>query len=176
MVGNLGKGDKVEEWKDVPEFPGYRVSSLGAIVNDTTDNQKTPSTNQQGIKYIGFIRGGKQHSRSVAVLVAEAFLPPPPEERFNTIIHLNGDKSDCRSSNLAWRPRSFALAYHTQFNKPYKNHIDRPIRIVETDEIFSDSLKLAKHLGVQERLLVMAVLGISDVRHAFPQDYTYALV
>jgi hypothetical protein len=47
--------------------------------------------------------------------VAEAFLTDPYPDHFNSVIHLNGDRQDCRVQNLARRPRTFAIRYHRQF-------------------------------------------------------------
>lgn len=44
--------------------------------------------------------GGAQTQRSVAQMVAGAFLPPKPPQ--SHLVHLNGDLSDNRAANLAW--------------------------------------------------------------------------
>lgn len=103
-----------ERWEEIPEFPDYAVNNLGEIANMKTGLPRRTSINQQGIVKISLYRGRELHTRSVAVLVAEAFC----EGRdlvFDTPIHLDGDRENCRADNLMWRPRWFAVKYHRQF-------------------------------------------------------------
>jgi hypothetical protein len=48
-------------------------------------------------------------------MVAEAFCEGQ-SEHWNTPIHLDGDRENCRADNLMWRPRWFAVQYHRQFH------------------------------------------------------------
>lgn len=104
------------DYKPIPDFPGYSVSRYGNIRNDDTGRVLVLTRNQHGIIQVGLMRHGIQYKRSVAVLVAHAFLDPPALEAFDTPIHLDGDKSNCNYGNLMWRPRWFAVKYHRQFD------------------------------------------------------------
>jgi hypothetical protein len=105
----------MEVWRQIYEFPGYSVSNMGRVRNDETGRIMALSRNQYGIVNVGLVLGRKQYKRSVALLVADAFLPTWESEVFTSPIHLNGDRSDCRAENLMWRPRWFAAKYHRQF-------------------------------------------------------------
>lgn len=106
-----------EQWYELDEFPDYAVSSRGEIANIKTGMPRKTSINQQGIVKISLYKGRELITRSVAVMVAEAFCDG--ETRFfNTPIHLDGDRENCRADNLMWRPRWFAVQYHRQFNNP----------------------------------------------------------
>lgn len=77
----------------------------------------------------------RQVTRSVALLVAEAFVPRP-RDTFNSPIHLDGDRGNCRLVNLTWRPRWFAVKFHQQFRDIRFHHRDIELGIRGTRERF----------------------------------------
>lgn len=116
-----------EDWYELEEFPDYAVSNMGEIVNMKTGHPRRTSVNQQGIVKISLYKNGRELiTRSVAILVAEAFCEGQTEF-FDTPIHLDGDRSNCRADNLMWRPRWFAVRYHRQFEIDEFHNIDLPI-------------------------------------------------
>ena len=127
----------MDEWREVPGFPGYSVSSEGAIRNDTRDSILARVINQQGISYVGLVRDGIQHKRALPLIVAKAFLDPPPNPFFNTPIHLDGNKINTAASNLMWRPKWFAMKYHRQFEYRSQGSIVA-VEEVSTREMFTD--------------------------------------
>lgn len=119
-----------EKWHELDEFPDYAVSNFGEIHNIKTGMPRKTSINQQGIVKISLYVGRELITRSVAVLVAEAFCEGQTEF-FNTPIHLDGDRENCRSDNLMWRPRWFAVQYHRQFQSPEFHASD--VHIIDLD-------------------------------------------
>ncbi len=105
----------LETWHELEEFPDYAVSDLGKIHNIRTGMPRRTSMNQQGIVKISMYIGRELITRSVAVLVAEAFCKGQTPLA-NTPIHLDGVRENCRADNLMWRPRWFAVQYHRQFH------------------------------------------------------------
>ena len=103
-------------WASIPSFPGYSVSDKGWVKNDS-ERVLSNRINPSGVTYVGLTRDGKQFNRSLAKLVAEAFLPQPMLETFDTPINLDGDRTRCDVTNLMWRPRWFAMKYQYQFTK-----------------------------------------------------------
>lgn len=121
-----------ERWHELEEFPDYAISSMGEVHNIKTGMPRRTSVNQQGIVKISLYQDGKYLiTRSVAVMVAEAFVEGQTEF-FNTPIHLDGDRENCRADNLMWRPRWFAVQYHRQFQSPEFHNSDVHIMDVET--------------------------------------------
>lgn len=119
------------QWHELEEFPDYAVSDLGEIINMKTGAPRRTSINQQGIVKISLYQDGKYLiTRSVAVMVAEAFCEGQTEF-FNTPIHLDGDRENCRADNLMWRPRWFAVRYHRQFLSEEFHNAE--VRIMELD-------------------------------------------
>jgi hypothetical protein len=104
------------------------------------------------------MREWRQCIRSLPRLVATAFLPPPSEV-FDTPINLDGDRTNCSVDNLMWRPRWYAIYYVSQFKDRYDNPIEAPVRALDTDEVFDNSLDAACRYGLLEREVVLSVLN-----------------
>lgn len=106
-----------EVWTTIEEFPEYEVSSLGRIFNRKRDlMMKTSQTNHGHIKITLKHESGERYTRSVAMLVAEAFVTAP-NLLCNQLILLDGNLSNVKASNLAWRPAWFAWKYTRQLKE-----------------------------------------------------------
>lgn len=104
------------DWETLEEFPQYAVSNFGEFVNMRTDRDVNPSRNQMGHAKVTLVSERQQYTRSVAQLVAQAFVPRNEEDvHFDTPIHLDGDLMNCMADNLMWRPRWYAIRYQKQF-------------------------------------------------------------
>lgn len=146
-------------WVPVQGFPGYSVNPLGHVRKDSTGRILHTRLNQYGVPYVGLMREWRQCIRSLPRLVAMAFLPEP-NAVFDTPINLDGDRSNCAADNLMWRPRWYAIRYVNQFGEErYDHSILAPVRALETEETFSDSLAAACRYGLLEREVVMSVLN-----------------
>lgn len=136
-----------ERWHELDEFPDYAVSDCGEIVNIKTGMPRRTSINQQGIVKISMYRGRELITRSVAVMVAEAFCDGQTEF-FNTPIHLDGDRENCRAENLMWRPRWFAVQYHRQFGIDVFHNMDVHIEELTTGKDFYSVKDACVSLGL----------------------------
>lgn len=147
-------------WEPIQGFPGYSVSTLGQVRKDSSDRVLHVRLNQYGVPYVGLMREGRRHQcvRSLPRLVAMAFVDQP-NDIFDTPINLNGDRTDCRVENLIWRPRQYAVLYNNQFTDRYINPIEAPIKDVETDEVYPNSLVAACANGLLEREVVLSILN-----------------
>ncbi len=167
----------LENWQKIPEFPNYAVSNLGNILSINRDVVLVTGFNQQGIRFARFYDHNRQIVRSVAKLVADAFLEPPERpEVFDTPIHLNGDHADCRAENLAWRPRWFAVKYHRQFSDWEREHrrgFICPVRINETGEMFPTSWEAAIKYGMIDRDIFIQTV---NQHPTFPHGFTFSEV
>lgn len=134
-------------WAELDDFPDYAVSEYGEIGNMKTGLTRKVSINQQGNVKISIYRGRELYTRSVAVIVAEAFVEGRTEF-FNTPIHLDGDKRNCRADNLMWRPRWFAVRYHRQFYNPVFHNSDVPIVEVNSGNEYQSVKEACMHLGL----------------------------
>lgn len=152
----------IEEWKPIDSFPGYSVSNFGRIRSDRFDRILALNQNQSGLVQVGMVRDGKQHHRSVPLLVAKAFMPRHTEP-FDTPINLDGNRFNNRVDNLRWRPRWFALKYHRQFVFQHLRTLDVPIIDLETEEIFDNSFECARRYGLLENDIVNGILNDEPV-------------
>jgi hypothetical protein len=149
---------EIDTWVPVEEFSDYSVNPLGQVRNNQSGRLLHTRINQFGVPYVGMTQGYGQFNRSLPRLVAAAFIPQP-NEIFDTPINLDGDRTNCRVDNLAWRPRWYAVYYNNQFKERYHNPIDAPVRETETDEEFPDSLTAACNYGLLEREVVLSILN-----------------
>lgn len=106
---------KIEsQWKTIQEFPNYEVDQMGQIFNTRTQTLMRTSQNNHGHEKITLTAwDGTRHTRSVALLVATAFIEPPTP-LCDTVMVLDGNRSNIYVGNLAWRPRWFAWKYTRQ--------------------------------------------------------------
>lgn len=159
MSGNaptLERGKVMDDWVLIEGFPKYSVNSLGQVRRDSFDRLVTPQMNRSYSVYVPLMRDGKLYQRSLAKIVAKAFLPEaiPP---FVVPINLDGDRWNCRVENLMWRPRGFAIRYHAQFREPYERPVKAPLRARGEKEVFQDSLSAAMRYGLLERDVVLSM-------------------
>lgn len=103
-----------EEWALIREFPNYVVSNQGRVMNEATRRVLRDSVTEHGVVKVGLVRCGRQYTRSVKLLVAEAFVEREMD-LFDTPIHLDNDQANNAAANLVWRPRWFAWKYARQF-------------------------------------------------------------
>lgn len=137
-------------WVTVREFPTYELSDQGEVFNTSTQRLMRTSVNNHGhvrVKFTDF--DGSQHTRSVALLVAESFVRPPTFMS-DTVIILDGDFTNVKYTNLAWRPIGFAWKYTRQLKteQPY-NFSNLPVRDVVKGVEYNSIIQA----GVTEGLL-----------------------
>lgn len=146
------------EWREIDDFPGYSVSDSGLVRNNETEYILCRQRNQAGLVHVGITRERIQYKRSVALLVADAFLPIKPALAFNTPINLDGDRANNHVSNLLWRPRWFAVKYYRQFRLG-RAKLTRPIEETRTQERFEDSWDAALTYGLLDTDIFSAVVN-----------------
>lgn len=139
-----------ERWRTIPEFPKYEISDRGNIYNTSNRHVMRTSRNNFGHTKITLTDyDGSRHTRSVALLVANAFVAPP-NYLSDYLIVLDGDFGNVDARNLAWRPRGFAWDYTHQLKSPQPNHYcNLPVRNVITGFEYDSII----HAGAAEGLL-----------------------
>lgn len=145
-----------ERWKHIKEFPGYLVSDNGRIQAEKSGRILQLSENQFGVVCVGMMKDGEQRHRSVPLLVANHFVRHN-SPIFDTPINLDGNRWNNHYTNLAWRPRWFAIKYNRQFREPFVHPITLPIRDRKTGEVTVTSFKTAKKYGLLESDVVLSI-------------------
>lgn len=146
----------IDDWVPVDGFPGYSINTLGQVRRDSSTRLLVPRFNEDGVPYVGMMRGWQQCMRSLPRLVARTFLDSP-SEIFDTPIQLDGDPNNCRVDNLMWRPRWYAVRYKRQFRQRYDNPVNKPVRAVKERERFPNSLAAACRYGLLEEEVVQSI-------------------
>ena len=157
------------KWINVTEFPGYVVSNYGEVYNEETGKFLKQSPVQYGILTVGLMRDGKIYRRSVATLVAMAFHDKPRPD-FNTVIHLDGHKDNCRADNLMWRTRPYAVRYHQDIVQDLYPHQNKMIEAVELGQAFSHIMTVSRKFGLIPSHIYHGILNNSKV---WPVNLTF---
>lgn len=98
----------MEEFADIPGWPGYRVSKTGEVISCRTNAGKCGDAwkmlrlreDQDGYFRIGLHCNGKNVFIGVHSLVLMAWVGPKPDGC--VVLHANGVRSDNRLKNLSW--------------------------------------------------------------------------
>jgi len=104
-----------EEWRPVPGFPDYEVSSLGRVkrVVESCKGHAPkilrPWLNNQGYAIITISADGNSRRKQISRLVCETFHGPPPTGEHQAA-HNDGDPSNNCAGNLRWATRAENMA------------------------------------------------------------------
>ena len=140
-----------DDYREHQDYLNILVNPFGQFYNTRTERSIATSKASGHLKVnLASVDGGYK-TRGVARIVAEVFNEPPPNERFDTIIHLDGDVSNCFAGNLMWRPRWYAIKFHKQFtfesfHTGYKNH--EKIREIDSGRLYTSIHEVCTTEGV----------------------------
>ena len=167
--------EQEESWIPIQEFPNYSVSDLGRIRNTKTGKIVLPSFTKQGALKVSLVNQSGRKTRSVKVLVAEAFVFGKSDE-FNTPIHLDMNQKNVCAYNLLWRPRWFAWLYTNQENEPQEDRDSRyakgPIKDIDTGQLYDDIYHVSSTYGL---IWWHVYISLHSDKSVFPtnQRFTY---
>ncbi len=113
VVGPAETKDESVEYRDVPGFPGYRVGSDGTVWSFRSSaswRKLKPCPNSRGYLSVTLCSGTRKdkHTQRVNRLVLLAFSGIRPDGK--EAAHLDGNKSNNRISNLAWKTHTENIA------------------------------------------------------------------
>lgn len=132
-------------------FPLYSISDFGEVMNNNTWIAKARVKNQHGYNFVTLYQGPRRLSRQVAVLVAETFIRGMYPLEWKTLIYLDGDLDNCKASNLAYRPRSYALRYNRSIRTVDRSKWHLEHTAIDWDGVelhFNNVVDSAMHFGI----------------------------
>ena len=151
-------------WEDIPEFPNYEISNWGLVYNKRRNSVMRSSLNTHGHVKISLVNWSGRHTRSVALLVAEAFVISP-DPLCDTVVLLDGVLTNVMAENIAWRPKWYAWKYVRQLKTPQPIHY-RNLAVVNV--VTGDRYSSIIEAGMKEGLL------FSDIwRSTYSGSLTY---
>jgi len=105
--------DKISvEYRDIADFPGYRVGTDGSVWSRWAYNGRNPrrlgdqwkpmkaQPDGDGYLALNLFRTGRSHRKKVHLLVLETFVGTRPDGMQGC--HENGKVADCSLTNLRW--------------------------------------------------------------------------
>lgn len=143
---------KDEEWVRHPDYPKHECSSKGRIRYKNTGRILKGHINQSG-----YLEVWLEHDRRRLAhrLICEAFYGPPLEGQ-TQVNHINSDRLDNRIKNLEWCTPQENILHAYKYGKldpliGLQRAVEvnkRPVRMVETGQIFDSLQDCANYLGV----------------------------
>ena len=90
-------------WRSLPRLPVFEVSEYGHMKRHSRQPSRVlrPTMNAGGYANYHTLVARVSVTFAAHRVVLEAFVGPPPEDRPHAS-HINGDRIDCRPSNLRW--------------------------------------------------------------------------
>lgn len=140
--------ERIDEiWKKIRDYPNYSVSDRGNVRNDKTGRILKPLEVGWGYVVVELWNEYGVRSKKIHRLVADAFVDNP--EGKPQVNHIDGNKKNNCKENLEWVTASENMkhAYDYGIRMP---HQERPIRIVETGEVFSSIKECAEKINGHE--------------------------
>lgn len=150
-----------EIWKDVKGFEGlYQVSSFGMVKSLPKNGRKAkilvPIKDRGGYYYTHLCKNGKCAAYKMHRLVALTFLPNP--HSFQTVNHVDGDKTNNRVNNLEWCSLHYNL-WHERNILKITGRVPKKVLCVETGEIFNTAKDAANNVKVCKQMISFACCG-----------------
>ena len=171
----------MEEWKDIDGFDGfYQVSNTGKIRSKGASNGmkdgrwhlRSLSLNHDGYFKVRLAKGGKDITQRVHTLVAQAFIPNP--NNYETVNHIDGNKTNNNVENLEWADRHQQLyhAYKMNLKKPMQGKLNANAKLSDDDVRYIrehykrrstefGTVALGRMFGVSNRVIGLVVAGKS---------------
>lgn len=150
----------MEKWSKVSEKPNYMISSSGRVRRCGSDRDHSVR-DRDGYLSTDLYEGGERVTRRVHRLVAEAFIPNPDGKP--VVNHIDGNKHNNDVSNLEWVTSKENCRHAWENNlvkpsygmrgksNPNAGRKSKPIRIVETGEVYKNLKECEEAIGGDNR-------------------------
>ena len=159
-------------WAEIEEFPNYEISNWGLIYNKRRKSVMQSSLTTHGHVKISLVNWTGRYTRSVALLVAEAFVPSP-DSLCDTVVILDGVLTNVMAENLVWRPQWYAWKYVRQFKviQPIHYH-NLQVDNVQTGASYPSIIDAARKEGLLfDDIWRSTYTGL----RTYPNNYTFII-
>ena len=168
------------KWEKVKSDHDYIVSNTGRVRRTGSDRDKAAKTKKK-YEQVDLYKDGKRTSKAVHILVAEAFIPNPDNKP--EVNHKDGNKHNNHVDNLEWvtHKENCEHAWKNGLAKPSRSMLGRknpnagrkgkPIRIVETGEVFNSSLECEKAINGNNRHINDCLRGRQNTHRGYHFEY-----
>ena len=142
---------QTEEWKSIPEYPGYLVSSLGRVTCKKSNKLLKPVI-CNGYCVVRLRNKDSHKVYKLHRLVAHVFLDPPEESK-TQVNHIDRNQLNNSVSNLEWVSPAENFA-HYQADNASKNKCVKAQKIAFHDEdtgdmmIFNSYTEVCRYYGL----------------------------
>ena len=93
-----------EIWETIDEFPNYKISNKGRVMNSTNYKLIRPFDDGRGYNVVHLYKDKIRYTKKIHRLVADAFVEGK-EEGYD-VNHIDGNKKNNFAYNLEWCTRS----------------------------------------------------------------------
>lgn len=164
----------MSEWKTIPEFPDYLISSDGDIKSKYSGKTLKPKI-ARGYSQACLYNERKKRFVLIHRLVASSFVENPHGKL--EVNHIDGNRSNNAQSNLEWcsRDENLKHAYETGLT-PFDTSSRGVVCWREHDpseKIFFRSIyRAARHLGISQGNICMVCRGQRPLASGYVFRYT----
>jgi hypothetical protein len=171
----------MEEWRIIESNPNYEVSNTGRVRRIGRDKDHSMTANKRGYLKTDLYSNSIRSVVRVHRLVAETFIPNPDNKP--EVNHKDGNKLNNSVENLEWvtKKENCQHAWETGLAKPSYSMRGRsnpnagrkgkPIRIVETGEVFASSIECEKAIDGNNRHINDCLKGRQNTHRGYHFEY-----
>lgn len=141
-----------EEWREVKNYNGYKVSNFGRVYSMKVSRLLKPHPDKKGYLRVKFWKDGKGYTFKVHRLVAQAFIPNP--HNYPQVNHKDENKTNNIVDNLEWCDNTYNAHYGSHIERATKNLVNRknlslPVLCVETGKVYPSIMEARRQTGLR---------------------------
>lgn len=156
------------EWKKHPSHNDIAVSDNGRVMSYRRGKWKELKPNNNGS---GYLRVGIGHENPCYIhrLVAETYIPNDSPTTRTQINHKDGNKQNNSINNLEWCTPSENDRH--AFDTGLKKVKGRPIRVVETGDIYESEAECARSINGIQGNIALCLIGRRHTHRGYHFEY-----
>lgn len=141
-----------KRWSKIQDFPNYKISDTGEVVNIITGKNVATPKHQHGYLCVRLWNNGKTRLLKIYRLLAIAFIPNPENKR--EVNHIDGNRMNHSISNLEWVTASENMkhAYVNGLSKnQFKKGFDHQLAKLSLDDVLE--IRRLRSLGIKYKVI-----------------------